>query len=108
MAVNNALFQNAAKAAFLCGVTANRQNLDAVQADYANTVRSANAFANAVDQAIPAVGGQGATQLQADQVFGVCLGAILNRPALSQVQTDYNTLALSIAALYAESQSIAP
>jgi hypothetical protein len=108
MAVNNALFQNAAKAAFLGGTTANRQNLDAVAADYANTVRSSNAFANAVDQAIPAVGGGGASQSQADQVFAICLGAILNRAPLSQVQTDYNSLAGAIAALYAEAQAIAP
>jgi len=104
MAVHNALFVNAAKAAFLGATQMGRMNLSAVQSDYAPLCLTATAFANSVDQAIPAIGGGGATQSQADMVLCICQGQLATREPMSHTQTDYDVIAAAIAACYAQSQ----
>jgi len=101
MANNNALF-NAAIAG-IGGAIEQRWITGSSPINYVRYQAALDAFATAVDAAIPA--GSPSTS-DAELLQSICMGILANRDIVSVLTTDYNTIAVSIAALYTELQSL--
>lgn len=107
MAVHNQQLINAAVAGFTAGAMQGRSITDSTAADYATLQAAATAFANAVDQAIPADASiitpvDKYTLAHVNLCAGICQGVISGRWPTDSTQADYNTLAAAVAAVYSE------
>ena len=98
MATNNTRYLNAAIAG-IGGASKSAWVNDPVVGDYAAYSNAVAAAAAAVDAALPAVSG-GATTAGANLLQSVCYAVFAQRNVSSTTQSDYATVAASIAALF--------
>ena len=109
MAVNNAILFNAALNGFLGGTFSGRYLTDPVGADYAPAANAAEAFATAVDAAIPLDAAlvtpvDKYTLGHSDMLEQLCNAAANGAYNTDAVSADYGPTASAIAAAYNQSK----